>query len=195
MSKIELYTNALSKTLEVAAKDADNLDKDTLKRIVFYGIKSLKGKDKPEDYKGLMRDFNLTNVVKESVARLTPREFMTVFPIAKTYDGGLDWKDYYSTMEAVNEIGIDNVIGDQASNFLMEYDNLNVRLFLVEGMSIISSIRQFEGKPSLTQEWVGQEGINTYTEHTDGSGKKYMMDKNGRAFKISKPRPNYLKLV
>ncbi|WP_186578067.1 hypothetical protein [Aquibacillus kalidii] len=196
MSKSELYLDALSSTLKDAAEDVENIDKDTLKKIIFNGIKSVNSKYKAVDYQGAMHDFQLVNVIKESVERLTPREFMTVFPIRKTYDGE-KWgvKDFFSTMETVNEIGMDNIIGDQSSHFLMEYDNLTVRVFLVASLNIMSNIRKFEGKPSIAEEWANKVGINTYKQYMDHTGKEYMVDNNGRSFGIKKVRPSYLKVV
>ncbi len=110
-----MYLNALSRTLE-GLKTYDDCDKDTVKKIVFYGVKSIITKSKPTTYDEAMHDFQLISVVKGLVGKLTPREFMTIFPINKKFDGDkYQMKDYFSTMESIEEIGMDTVIGEDAT--------------------------------------------------------------------------------
>ncbi|RXZ04848.1 hypothetical protein, partial [Klebsiella pneumoniae] len=101
-------------------------DKDTIRKIVYYGIKFVNQLKDINSYEGLIAKFQLISWIKEVIGELTPREFMTIFPISKEYKGKkFGIKDYYSTMEAINEIGIDTKIGESVSEFLFNYHDWN----------------------------------------------------------------------
>ncbi|MEC1757393.1 hypothetical protein [Schinkia azotoformans] len=191
-NKKSLYFNALIK----AYSEYVDGDKDSLKKLIFYGIKTIVSKDKPESYQDAISDFDMVGVIKDLVAELTPAEFMTIFPIDKEYDGE-KWgvKDYFYTIDYIKEIGTNEVLGDNALEFLMEYNNKIILLFNVRSMSLVSTMMKYQGKPSLLEQWASDNGIKTYTRHVDATGREYMLDSDGRTTKVNKPRPKYLRLV
>jgi hypothetical protein len=75
------------------------------------------------------------------MALLTPREFTNIFPIEKVYDGAkYETKDYFFTVQAIEKIGWDSVIDDDIVEFLWDYTNIYVSLFLVEMLGCTSDI-------------------------------------------------------
>ena len=193
--KSVIYWDAFTNEV-LEASDIKNADTDTVKKIIFYGIKGMINRDKPKSYSQAVDDFYTLSYIKQAVSRLTPVQFMTVFPIDKEFDGE-KWgtKDYFYTMDYINSFGKDKLIGDSVSEFLFEYTNINIMLFNVMVMSCMSDINRFQGKQTLAEQWVSEMGLKTYTRHTDSQGREYIMDSEGHTHKISKPRPRYLRLV
>jgi hypothetical protein len=59
------------------------------------------------------------------MSQLTPREFMNIFPIDKTYDGErFECKDYFYTIKIVRALDQDAPIGDKLDDLLWEYMNI-----------------------------------------------------------------------
>lgn len=183
----EMYYQAFSKNVAKAA-ELEEVETDQIKKLVFYGIKRIVNNDKPKTYDEVGLDFSTIDFVKMSIGKLTPHEFMTVFPIKKDFDGE-KWamKDYFSTMKYIEKIGLHNKIGENASEFLMEYHNRDVMMFIVRSFSTLSDLRRFEGKQGIMEEWAQMNGIEMFTMRTDAT--------NGRTSGVKKSFPSYLKLV
>lgn len=131
------------------------------------------------------------------IALLTPRQFMQVFPVAKDYDGEkYEMKDYFFTMEEIEKIGTDNVIGeDRVDLFLMEYWNKDIVNFLVNGMTIVDRNRAFDGLPGMMEEFMAEKGVQSYTYYEEEG---IMVDSFGKVLKVEKPkrrRPKYIKVL
>jgi hypothetical protein len=194
-TKGEMYWNAFER-LAFYNSHLESADTDTIKKLVFYGIKSMFNKPKPNSYDQANRDFAFISFINEAIGKLTSAQFMTIFPIDKEFDGEKwEMKDYFYTIDYINSIGMDSLIGDNVTEFLWEYYNMSVRLYNVRSMSALSDMRRYQGKPSIMEEWANNNGIKTYTKHTDNQGKEYIMDNEGRTTKLGKPRPKYLRLV
>ena len=87
----------------------------------------------------------LDNIV-QTIGMLTPRQLVEVFPIHKTYDGDkYQMKDYFYTMEEINKIGLDNPIGDKSFELLWDYENNDLRNFLVETVSTMNLVNMYRG--------------------------------------------------
>lgn len=73
---------------------------------------------------------------------LTLKNFVTTFPINKTYDGEKwECKDYFSTMEVLSKMDWDKPIGrDELSELLWDYDNSDLRHAYVEFTTAMSAI-------------------------------------------------------
>lgn len=190
-----IYLNAFTNTLQ---RYAENPEKYT-KQAIFYGVRVIISK--PKQYNktadDFLSDFQLIGVIEDLMSRLTPGEFMNLFPIEKDFNGH-KWgmKDYFYTREYINTLEHEKPIGGKITEFLMEYSNKEIEEFIVKSILCLSRIRQLEGKPSLAEEWAADMGIKTYTMHTDSQGKQYLYDKEtGKTNPLKKPKPKYLKVV
>ena len=117
------------------------------------------------------------------IKTLTPRELMQHFPVKKEFDGNrYGCKDYFYTMQAVNEYGLDRRIED-AFDFLWDYQNDDLQEFLVCYMIVVG--KKYQAKTGSNMCLNGMEQANIPYEayadnfHTiisyDGQGTKVVM--------------------
>lgn len=93
-------------------------------------------------------------IIHSFISNLTPRQFEAIFPIVKDYDGErYGTKDYFSTRKMIDEIGRDNPIGDNVGKFLFDYHNWNVTYFVVDEMSVLSSLNRIKGGKGLMEQF------------------------------------------
>ena len=180
----KLYSNAFSNTLNNAVKVAeetkdfefDDLSLDIRKKLVLYYVKKINATNLDIlDYELLVGTFNTTSMINSIMGTLTPREFQTIFPIRKDYDGEkYEMKDYFYTKKYIEKIGIDKVIGKEATGFHMEYHNSEIARFAVQAMCTMSAIRRAEGDKSLGEEFSEELGVTTYTKTEDDKGKEIL---------------------
>ena len=124
---------------------------------------------------------------------LTLRNFVTTFPIDKTYDGEKwECKDYFSTMEVLSEMDWDKPIGrDELSELLWDYDNSELRHAYVEFTTAMSAIYRAETGKGIAETWCDNMGITTYTEDRETG-----IMKNNQTGDIMKPkRVSHLQIV
>ncbi|MEK5039001.1 hypothetical protein [Sporosarcina sp. FSL K6-3457] len=196
-----LYSTAFINTLESAVKkfsEFKDYDLDTRRKAVWSGVKMINtSKSRSKDRKGLENRFGLISSIQAIASGLTPREFQTVFPIEKSYDGEkYQVKDYFYTKKYIEEFGEDKVIGEDIEEFLMEYDNWTVRIFMVEMMSTASDLRRMEGGKGIMEEFLEEQGVTTSTMFKDDKGEEILINNDtGEVQKVRKPRPRYLKVV
>lgn len=171
------------------------------KQIVYYGIKYINSIDEDSSV-DIDINFNIICLVKSVIASFTPRELMEIFPANKEYNGPkYGTKDYFSTMQAINNIGIDNKISGNVDDFLIDYNCCHTREFCVKEWCLLSKMRKMEGKKSLAEEFIDfaeSQGkhITTYTEITGNNGKKVMINNDtGKSFNVKKKMPKYLKVI
>ncbi|OZV10755.1 hypothetical protein CIW83_18210 [Tissierella sp. P1] len=199
MEKQLLYFKNFIDNLENYQKE-EGKEKDTVKKLVFYGVKTINRfhKEQNETLETVIERFQLISFINSIIGLLTPNEFVNIFPIFKEYKGHKwEMKDYFYTKRYIDSLDKDKPIGteEEVFNFLWEYHNWDITEFMVENMSCISDLRRLEGQPSLIEEWASDNGIKTYTMHEDDKGNKFLIDKEGKTTKVSKPRPRYLKVV
>lgn len=182
-------------------REAANEFSESFRRLVYTGVKSF-GK---VGSKELDADENFVHTTHEYIGclldmfgEMTPRQVMCLFPISKTYDGDR-WgtKDYYSTMEEVRKIGLDNVIGrDKAPEFLMDYENWDINRFMVAFMMVISRMRVLQGGRDPLEEFLEENGVATYSYYENEG---IMVNRQtGEVTKVEKPRtkvPKYMKVI
>ena len=131
-------------------------------------------------------------MIYEMIGILTPREFMRIFPIEKEYDGAkYEWKDYFYCMNYINEFGIDNKIGDKAPDFLMEYWNWDINLYMVHWMGVVNRISMINGGKDIFLEFMEEQGV---ASHFVSDGEYMINTDTGEKFKIVKPKSNVKKL-
>ena len=140
----------------------------------------------------------IRELVLYETANLTPRQLMTVFPITKEYDGArYGTKDYYSTMEALRAVGLDNQIGGQADEVLDSYCNRDVFDYGLAVMSAASEfVRRKTGRDPFV-EWMETHGVAPhYLEYDPATGREIMRNsKTGEEFEIQRKAPRHPELV
>lgn len=174
-------------------------DRDLMKKFIYLEVKSLSaGKHKATDVEGIERLFTIYSSVTDLLGMLTPREFMQMFPIDKDYDGKkYQTKDYFSTMEEINKLDIEQPIGEEnIMSFIWDYHNREICEFEVYKMCAMSDLRRLQGEKGLMEEFCEQNNISTYTHYEElgiliesGTGKSIKFNP------IRKRTPKYLKVL
>jgi hypothetical protein len=82
-------------------------------------------------------------------------------------------------------------------DILFGYQNPHISMLLVGMMGTVDNLRRADGKEDMLTSFFKEQGLEPprkMTMHT-GHGKHYMMDENGKTFKVRKPKPRYLRVV
>ncbi|MED3358632.1 hypothetical protein P4414_26300 [Bacillus thuringiensis] len=197
----EIYYRMFSKNLRELlqkVKSTGTFHQDSCKKTIFTGVRFIRyTKSDVSSYEYLKDKLQLIGYLQELMKKVTPREFINMFPIIKSYDGD-KWeeKDYFFTMNRAKEIGMDTLIGENILEFLYDYDNWDITCFAVSSMTVMSRIRRVEGEKSLSEEFFEGIGLDTYTLHSGQKGKqKLINNRTGETQEVQKPRPRYLKPV
>lgn len=142
----------------------DGLAKEACKRNIFYVIRNY-GKffDEPKHRESKDATFNAMKLAVHSISLFTPREFMTIFPIAKEFDGKR-WcvKDYFSTMEYIDSVGINNKI-TEPMRFLFEYHNWEIFDFMMNFTDLMDDEREELTGISIFEQYCIDNGIDMYS--------------------------------
>ena len=150
--KVRLLANNVS--LMDKYQDFDDFSKDELRKLIFNEIMTNASDIKDKSLKN-RQTYAITFC--DLIQKLTPREFTKIIPIRKDFNGyKTSTKDYFTTVDFIDEIGWDNKIPN-GFEFLMNYYQLDVLVFAVGLMDIVSDSRQRQtGKP-LIQEFFEKE--------------------------------------
>lgn len=170
-----------------------------IRKAIFFGVKAVISGAKPEftTREEAEDDFQFVDAIQWFMGTLTPTEFVNLFPIKKDFHGE-KWgaKDYFYTRDYIKTLDPDKPIGDKILDFLWEYHNLEISLFMVELMSAMSRLRQLDGQPSLAEEWADAVGLKTYSLHTDSKGRQYVIDPETRkTLKVRPAKRRHLKIA
>ncbi|EOO30751.1 hypothetical protein IIU_05068 [Bacillus cereus VD133] len=191
-----MFANAI---LEMKEENATGTcSRDVYKKVVFSGVRFINQTAESQGYGHAQVRFLLICKINEIMKHITPREFMTIFPIAKEYKGKkYGMKDYFSTMRSMKGMGMDTPIGENVREFLWSYHNWeDITEFVVNFMEVISEIRRYEGGKGLVEELLEEKGITAYTLCKDSNGKEYLANSDtGEVTPIRKARPRYLKPI
>ncbi|ASV67223.1 hypothetical protein [Cytobacillus kochii] len=192
-NKYLLYLDAYIKAGDKLTNDPE----EYLNQIIFYGVKVIYEAEKPIDYNQTLTLFKLASTTKMLMGRLTPKEFINLFPINKWFKGDkYGMKDYFYTMNYINTLDQNELISEDISEFLLEYTNREINIFNVKLMSYMSDLRRYEGKTSFLEEWASMNNVDTYTLHKKNDGKEFLINRNtGKSIAIKKPIPKYLKRI
>ncbi|PEH48931.1 hypothetical protein [Enterococcus faecium] len=158
--KRNLWHRALEKALN--RLDDDRTTKTKIKQIVFYGVKCY---GRWNDSKGIELKSKMGEIFQiiELIEALTPREFMQIFPLAKDYDGQRwETKDYFYTMDYLEMLGMDEPIGENVFEFLMEYWNTDVMLFTLKATSGLSAVYEEQTGIGIFEEFLRNQGIEPF---------------------------------
>jgi hypothetical protein len=200
LQKSILYNNALVKLLDEYIGKEET--RDYYKKVVFLGTRCINylPKDNRTNYEEAMSLYTSICFIRDNMAKLTYKEFESIFPIQKVYDGERwECKDYFYTRDYLKAFNEDDIIGTNIDELLWEYVNTDVRIFNTSLFMAVDNLRRLEGKRSMMEEWADMNGITTYTLNKDSKGKEYLYDrKNRRTIRVSRARrrlPKYLKVI
>ena len=199
------YYTALEKSCTGRKGKISDLPQDELAKIGFAGIKYICSmRDVTRENRRLGIDegrtlaeeqvrFTVIDGIFTILGCLTLRNFVTTFPIDKTYDGAKwECKDYFSTMEVLSNMNWDKPIGrDELSELLWDYDNEDLRHAYVEFTTAMSAIYRAQTGKGIAETWLDDLGIPTFTED-----KETGIMKNNRTGDIMKPKKvSHLQIV
>lgn len=196
-----LYLKAFHRT---AHAYADNPEQDPalyIKKLIYYGVRMVNTRSEPEyiTYERSNHDFQFAETIQALIGTLTPGEFVTLFPIAKEFDGHrYQTKDYFYTRDYLRALQADKPISDSVPviEFLWAYHNWEISRYVVNVFGYIDNLRRLEGQPSMMEEFCAKHGIKSYTMYTDTRGKKFVVDReSGKSFRVKERRPRHLKTV
>lgn len=137
--------------------------------------------------------FQLIDAIFMVCGHLTLKNFVTTFPIDKTYDGAKwECKDYFYTMDVLSRLDWDAPIGrDNISELLWDYMNADLRHAYVEFTTAMSAIYRSQTGRGLAETWLDDLGIPTYTMN-----KKTGVMINNQTGDIMKPKKaSHLQIV
>ncbi|MET3659629.1 hypothetical protein [Sporosarcina psychrophila] len=177
-----IYSKAFANTLKSALKETEeikefqfsDLSLDIRKKLVLYGVKNINATNLDIlDSELLVGTFNTISMLNSMMGTFTPREFLTVFPITKEYDGErYGMKDYFYTKKAIEEFGMDKVIGEEMKRFHWDYTNRELTKFATRTMAIMSAISRSESDKGVVEEFFGKQVSITHAMTEDHQDKQ-----------------------
>lgn len=186
----EMYERAYNRLLERYKSNPEDA-KAAIKKLMFLGVKRIITRHEPALITQELADlyFQQIQVIIGAMALLIPKEFIQLFPITKDYNGHkYQSKDYFYTMDYVNKLPRNEPIGENINEFLWKYMNNDITEFMVKSMQAVSNLRRLEGLPSLSEQWTADNGIKTYSMHTDHKCNQFLIDREtGKTMRV-KPR-------
>lgn len=149
---LRAFRNSTTKYIE------GDKSRDNIKRIVFYGVRTIINKPKPNNRLNEVKEnFESVCIVKDLMSLLTPKEFMNVFPVTKEYDGYKhEWKDYSYTMRYMETLNPNKPIGEEILNLLWEYQNWDVTFFNLKLTGCLDDMRALKGQQSVIEEFFAE---------------------------------------
>ena len=150
---------------------------EDLMKIAFSGIKficSLRDVRRENDklgtgYQQSLQEsqitFQLIDAIFTVCGYLTLRNFVTTFPIDKTYDGAKwECKDYFYTMDVLSKMDWDKPIGrDELSELLWDYMNEDLRHAYIEFTTAMSAIYRAQTGKGIAEQFFEEHGVPTYS--------------------------------
>ncbi|HAA4891986.1 TPA_asm: hypothetical protein GEV19_02990 [Listeria monocytogenes] len=183
MRSFNKASNELRK--ELASKNFDNMDKEASKKYVFHSIKFIGLLNKAETSSDILEkqyDLIITIImeVKEIISRMTPREFMNLFPIEKDFKGHkYETKDYFYTKDMIAGIGENNLIGSSVDEFLWDYVNWEIRFYLLASMNVIDTFLHVMNKKGFTDVFLEKTSLEVFQSFDFGTGIKHLIGDKG----------------
>ncbi|MDR3602076.1 MAG: hypothetical protein P4L49_16580 [Desulfosporosinus sp.] len=207
----ELYRKAFIRKWDVMIETDESPQGTELMAVVFLGVRAFtdsRGRTNRKTIETPKDRFDKLELIKSLMTYLTPRQFMTAFPITKEYDGErYQIKDYYSTMEMMSTFNMDVPIGEQIDDFLWDYRNRDTERFQLEIFGALSDLARAKGLPTPLEMFSAENGIPLYYEdkkHKEITGPIHIERVDGEyvhndfeatTVPFKKPLPDYLKLV
>lgn len=148
-SKYLVYQRALRRLVDAGIEDSTDINH--IQKFIFINVKLVSTSKRTDEDNILlklqpMERYAYLNNIVQTIGLLTPRQLIEVFPVYKRYDGDkYQMKDYFYTMEEINKIGLDNPIGNRSFELLWDYENNDLRNFLVETVTAMNLINMYRG--------------------------------------------------
>lgn len=132
----------------------------SIQHLVFYGIKCYgRWYEKPTK-KDLWTVYQEIHRTLDLMTLITPRQFLTMFPIKKEFDGQkYECKDYFYTKEYLSTIDLDKPISEPFE-FLWDYWNSDTARFLMNVMGAMSDVRKEQTGKGIMEEFFEKEGFD-----------------------------------
>lgn len=147
----------------------------------------------------------LYNEVINMAACLSPAKIAQLFPPAKEYNGGGEFKDYFTAIEAVKAAGGHERFKDRdkALELFMDLNNRDTTYCCIMGLNIMDAIRARQGGRSLIETFLEEQTgqpcslPKSFHEARDKDGNVYVCDDMGNVLGLkAKPRrPKWLRVV
>lgn len=194
----ERYLNAFWRVIDNNGENIFDAETGTTKKLVFYGVKYIATQRKIERQQLIQEEtescFKMIELIQMLMMRLTPNDFVNLFPIKKEYlreDFG--WKDYFYTVDKLKAYPADQPIGNNLDDLLWDYTNDTICRFMVNMLCTASQLRRFQGQMGIAEEWAEKQGIPTYSVNENEG---YVMNnQTHQTMPYHKPVPEYLRLV
>lgn len=193
------YHNAIYKAMsENKGKEIADYPQEDLMKIALSGVKHLisvleirrENARIGADYKKTLEEsqvtFDLIDALFSVMGCIRLRNFVTIFPIIKEYDGE-KWqsKDYFYTIDVLSKMDWDKPIGrDKMYDLLWDYQNDDLRHVCVEYTCAMSAIYRSQTGKSIAEEWCDDIGIHTYS--VDNENGVMRDNQTGKVKKIKK---------
>ncbi|MDF2788003.1 MAG: Fah30 [Neobacillus sp.] len=196
-NKDTIYQRIFIDLLRKNSEETTELDRDTLKKLVYFGCKFVRTLEDVKTQEDISKKMGLILYIRGLIAKMTPVELINVFPIIKEYDGDKYCiKDYFYTKAEMDKLKQDEPIGELVDNLLWDYNNNDVRYFLMNQLSTASDIRKMNGQKGIAEEFCEENGIETYTMYKAANGCKFIQSNTtGRTSKVKRKFPRYLRLA
>lgn len=193
------YHNAICKTMEEnEGKKIEDFPQEDLMKIALSGVKHVIsvleirrenariGTDYTKTLEESQATFDLIDALFSVMGCIKLKNFVTIFPITKEYDGE-KWqsKDYFYTIDVLSKMDWDTPIGkDNMYDLLWDYQNDDLCEVCVEFTCAMSAIYRSQTGKGIAEEWCDEIGIPTYAvDNTNG----IMRDnQTGKVTKIKK---------
>lgn len=142
-----IYLEALERFMEKYGGEIvpGKLHGDELKKYIFLGVKYI-GRSRNSRNKNADQEYKRIESIMAAIELMTPRELTQMFPIIKEYDGDkYETKDYFYTMEAIGNIGMDSTLGSRENviNLLWDYRNHDISMFMVRWMGAVDNMAAY----------------------------------------------------
>ena len=199
------YYTALEKACTGRSGMLKDLPQDELAKIGFAGIKYIcsmreitrenrkLGIDESRTLAEEQLRFTVIDSIFTILGCLTLRNFVTTFPIDKTYDGAKwECKDYFSTMDVLSKMDWDKPIGrDELSELLWDYDNEELRHAYIEFTTAMSAIYRAQTGKGIMEKFFEDRGVPTYTMDKETG----VMKNNGTGDIMKPKKVSHIKIV
>ena len=170
-------------------------------KIITAGVKYIIASRNHKNKRGMneiQSRYELIDILFMFLGMQTPKRMMQLFPPEKRYDGGKDFKDYFSTMKFIMGLSQDEPIGDERNvfNFLWDYENFELTEFAIEFMDNMEDMAHQHGEAGPGDKLIEEMGLETYTLCKDErTGQEFMLsNKTGKTCPVStKPRLKVVK--
>ena len=197
MNKHRIYIKAYIRSLKACPTEEGTDQSKHIPKIIYYGVKAVSTYPKLITADEAKTCFEFISGLKAIMSLLTLHEFMNLFPIEKVFDGAkYEMKDYYSTLEAINELGLEphEKIGESILKLIMEYMNRDIMDFAVQGMVAMSAMRRFDGHLDLMEEFMATQGMETENTFRNSKG-EVMYVRHGKTVKLKLNKKQHLKII